>query len=181
MHKYNNKQLIRANARMGSDSKGGGVAAALILIPLLCAPTEGSVARYHVTRMLGAKPVPTRQIIEHEIDRVADEFGLKRSLFRALVRVESGGNPSALSHAGARGIAQVMPANHKRCRLKSAEHLWDVTANLRCGAQILREEIDEHRDLNRALQAYNGGPRCINKCKESIQYASKVLAETKRG
>lgn len=166
---------------MSKHSQGGGVAVALILTSLLWAPTEGSVARYHLSRMLGAKPIPTRQIIEREIDRVADEFGLRRALFRALIRVESGGNPKALSPVGARGIAQVMPYNAKRCRLRSADHLWDVTANLRCGAQILREEIEEHRDLNRALQAYNGGPKCINRCRESIQYAAKVLAETKRG
>ena len=160
---------------------GGGMAVALLFLAYSLTPPEGSVARYHVSRMLGAKPVPTRRIIEHEINRVADEFGIKRSLFRALIRVESGGNPKALSPVGARGIAQVMPYNHKRCGLATAETLWDVTANLRCGAQILREEIDEHRDLNRALQAYNGGPKCINKCKESIQYAAKVLAITKRG
>jgi soluble lytic murein transglycosylase-like protein len=166
---------------MGGESKGGGVAVALLVAAYWLVPAGDSPARYHVARMLGAKPVPPRKIIEREIDRVADEFGLRRALFRALIRVESGGNPKALSPVGARGITQVMPANAKRCRLKSADHLWDVTANLRCGAQILREEIDEHRDLNKALQAYNGGPRCINRCKESIQYASKVLAETKRG
>jgi soluble lytic murein transglycosylase-like protein len=160
---------------------GGGVAVALLFLAYWLTPTEGSVARYHVARMLGAKPTPTRQVIEREIDRVAREFGLERSLFRALIRVESGGNPKALSPVGARGIAQVMPYNHKRCGLRSAETLWDVTANLRCGAQILREELDEHRDVNRALQAYNGGPKCINRCRESIQYAAKVLAITKRG
>jgi soluble lytic murein transglycosylase-like protein len=166
---------------MGGESRGGGVAVALLVAAYWLVPSGDSPARYHVARMLGARPIPTRQIIEREIDRVAGEFGLERSLFRALIRVESGGNPKALSPVGARGITQVMPYNHKRCGLRNAETLWDVTANLRCGAQILREEIDEHRDIGKALQAYNGGPRCINKCKESIQYAAKIIAITKKG
>lgn len=160
---------------------GGGGVVALVLFALVLSPGETSSARYHIARMLGASPTPTREIIEREIDRVADQYRIKRPLLRALIRVESGGNIRAESRVGARGLTQVMPFNARRCGLKHPDQLWDLVSNLRCGAQILREEIDEHGDLNRALQAYNGGPKCINRCKESIQYASKVLAITKRG
>jgi soluble lytic murein transglycosylase-like protein len=161
---------------MGSESKGGGGAVALILLACYLLPGDTSFARYHISRMVGAKPTPTRAIIEREIDRVADEYGLKRNLLRALIKVESGGNPKAISKVGARGITQVMPANAKRCGLPHPDHLWDLVHNLRCGAQILSEEIREHQDVKRALTVYNCGRV---KCPAGQQYASKVLALSK--
>lgn len=157
---------------------GGGGAAALLLLAVYLCPKGDSIARYHIARGLGAKPTPTRQVIEQEIDRAADRWGLNRGLFRALIRIESGGNPKALSPVGARGITQVMPFNHKRCGLRSAEDLWDVVSNLHCGAQILAEEIEEHGDERKALTVYNCGKV---RCKEGQQYAAKVLALTKKG
>lgn len=162
----------------GKGKGGGGGAVALLIAAYYLLPGSGSHAKYHISRMLGAKPIPTRQVLEREIDRVADRWGLRRSLFRALIRIESGGNPKALSPVGARGIAQVMPFNHKRCGLRSADDLWDAVSNLHCGAQILREELDEHGDEGRALTVYNCGKV---RCKEGQQYAAKVLALSKRG
>lgn len=171
--------LVQASVDMGQESKGGGGGAvALILLVLYLLPNGQSPAQYHISRMLGARPTPTREIIEREIDRVADRWGLRRSLFRALIRVESGGNPKALSPVGARGITQVMPFNHKRCGLRSADELWDAVSNLHCGAQILREELDQHGDEGKALTVYNCGKV---RCKEGQQYAAKVLALSKKG
>lgn len=157
---------------------GGGGAAALLLLALFLAPSGKSPLGYHVARFYGLKPKADARIIEQEIDRAADRWGLNRRLFRALIRIESGGNPKALSPVGARGITQVMPFNHKRCGLRSAEDLWDVVSNLHCGAQILAEEIEEHGDERKALTVYNCGKV---RCKEGQQYAAKVLALTKKG
>lgn len=157
---------------------GGGGAAALLLLAVYLCPKGDSIARYHIARGLGAKPTPTRQIIEREIDRVADEYGLKRPLLRALIRIESGGNIHARSPVGARGITQVMPFNARRCGLRHPDQLWDLVSNLRCGAQILSEEIREHGDEAKALTVYNCGRV---KCKEGQQYAQKVLSLTKKG
>lgn len=176
--KYSSKPK-RVSARMGGEKKGGGGGAvALIVAAYYLLPSGQSPARFDISRMLGAKPTPTRAIIEREIDRVADRYGLRRSLFRALIRIESGGNPKALSPVGARGITQVMPFNHRRCGLKSPDDLWDVVSNLRCGAQILAEEIAEHGDERKALTVYNCGR--VN-CREGQQYAAKVLSLTKKG
>lgn len=175
--KFSSKQKL--SARMGSESKGGGGGAvALILLALYLLPTSQSPARYHLARSLGAKPIPTKAIIEREIDRAADRWGVRRSLFRALIKVESGGNPKALSSVGARGIAQVMPFNHRRCGLRNAEELWDAVSNLHCGAQILSEEIDRHGDERKALTVYNCGRV---QCREGQQYAAKVLGIIKKG
>lgn len=127
---------------------------------------------YHGGRVLRRSSEPPRAVIEAEIARAADAFGLGRNVLRALVKVESAFNPKALSPVGARGISQVMPVNARRCGLRP-EQLWDATYNLRCGAQILREELDQHGDLKKALTVYNCGR--VN-CPEGKQYASKVIA-----
>jgi soluble lytic murein transglycosylase-like protein len=115
----------------------------------------------------------SRAVLEAEVERAADAHRIPRRVLKALVKVESAYNPKAISPVGARGIAQIMPFNAKRCGLPDADHLWDATTNLRCGAQILREELDVHGDLQRALTVYNCGRV---KCAEGQKYAKKVLA-----
>lgn len=107
------------------------------------------------------------------IESAAIKHGINPALLDALVHVESGHNPEAVSPKGALGLAQVMPFNAKRCKVTVKELLIPST-NLQCGAQILSEELKTHKEVNKALQAYNGGSRCINRCNESIQYAKRV-------
>jgi len=140
------------------------------------APTSENLY-FHVARFYGAEIKPTKSILEDEIEKAADAFGVERTIFKALVKVESGGNPKALSPVGARGVAQIMPFNAKRCGLSSADKLWDAILNLRCGAQILSEEIEEHGDYHKALTVYNCGKV---RCPAGQKYANKVIAISKR-
>jgi soluble lytic murein transglycosylase-like protein len=158
---------------MTSKHSGGGLIAfsALLALAYLLIP-RGGTARFHLERFYRLQTSVDRNIIETEIGRAAKAHGLKRSVLRALVQVESGLKPSALSPVGARGLSQVMPFNARRCGLPSADHLWDPVWNLRCGARILREELDQHGDLAKALTVYNCGRV---KCSEGQQYAKKVM------
>lgn len=113
--------------------------------------------------------------------RSALRHNLNPSLFSALVNIESASNPYAVSPVGALGLAQVMPANAKRCNLSHPGKLMIPESNLDCGAQILSEELKRYGgNLVEALQAYNGGPKCVYKCTESINYSRKVLARLAR-
>jgi soluble lytic murein transglycosylase-like protein len=162
---------------MTTKNSGGGliVVAVLVSFAYLLTP-RGGTARYHLERYYRLQATADRSVIETEIRRAADANGLKRSVLRALVQVESGLKPSALSPVGARGLSQVMPFNARRCGLPSADHLWDPVYNLRCGARILREELDQHGDLAKALTVYNCGRV---KCSEGQQYAKKVMSIAK--
>ena len=131
---------------------------------------------YHGSRVARRPVEPSRTLLEAEVDRAADAYGLKRSILRALVRVESAYNVRAISPVGARGLSQIMPFNAKRCGLPDAKKLFDPTYNLRCGAQILREELDQHGDLHKALTVYNCGKV---KCAEGQRYAAKVISLSK--
>jgi soluble lytic murein transglycosylase-like protein len=168
---------------LASNKQGGGEGAALLILIALFffspIPLKESPAPldYHIQRFLGVPQEAPPKIIEQEVVLAADHHGIDRRLFKALIKVESGWNPRALSHAGAMGLAQIMPFNHRRCGLRSPRQLWDVVHNTRCGAQILAEELQTYNgDVVKALQAYNGGPKCVGRCRESIQYSAKVLA-----
>jgi soluble lytic murein transglycosylase-like protein len=154
-----------------SQQGGGWIVAALVLAACYVSLPEDLV--YHGGRLLKRPVVASKALLEAEVERAADAYGLSRKVLKALVRVESAYNPKAVSRVGARGIAQIMPFNARRCGLPDADHLWDPTYNLRCGARILREELDQHGDLQRALTVYNCGRV---KCAEGQQYAKKVLA-----
>jgi len=152
----------------------GWIVAGLVALAWYVSVPETVV--YHGSRVARLPVEPTRNVLEAEIDRAADAYGLRRAVLRALVRVESAFNPWAVSPVGARGIAQIMPINASRCGLPDASKLWDATYNLRCGAQILREELDQHGDLFRALTVYNCGRV---KCLEGQRYANKVISLSK--
>jgi soluble lytic murein transglycosylase-like protein len=156
---------------MSSDQGSGWIVAALVVAACYVSLPETLV--YHQARLLRRPVEASRAVLEAEVERAADAHRIPRRVLKALVKVESAYNPKAVSPVGARGIAQIMPFNAKRCGLPDADHLWDATTNLRCGAQILREELDVHGDLQRALTVYNCGRV---KCAEGQKYAKKVLA-----
>lgn len=115
------------------------------------------------------------------IQFAAHSYGIHPELLNALIHQESRHNPAALSHKGAIGLTQIMPFNAKRCDLPDATALWHKRNNVMCGARILSEELKTYKgDIKKALQAYNGGPKCLNKCSESIKYAENVIHDFAR-
>ena len=87
----------------------------------------------------------------------ARRHGIPEDLFLRLVNQESRWNPKAKSHAGAYGLAQLMPA--------TAEYLGvdpkDPRQNLEGGARYLKEQYTKFRDWRLALAAYNAGPHRV--------------------
>lgn len=109
------------------------------------------------------------------VSSAARKYKLSESLLHAIIKHESAYNPSAQSKVGAIGLMQIMPANAKRCNTR-INKLWDEATNIHCGAQIIKEELQEYKNPEKALQAYNGGPKAVGKYPESIRYSKEVLA-----
>ena len=113
------------------------------------------------------------------IDRKSIENGFTPNLGHAFVAQESSYNVEAVSEAGALGLMQVMPFHLKNCGLPHAGYLKDPEVNLDCGFKVLRDERNRHKgDLHKTIQAYFGGPGCVDKdsCPKTQKYVKEVLA-----
>lgn len=86
-------------------------------------------------------------------------FGVPESWIRSVMRVESAGNRGAVSHAGAMGLMQVMPATYAglRRRYGLGADPFDVRDNILAGTAYLREMFDRYGAPG-FLAAYNAGP-----------------------
>jgi soluble lytic murein transglycosylase-like protein len=112
------------------------------------------------------------------IERVAREYGLSPRLIKSVALVESGFNPRAVSHKGAQGLMQLMPATARRYGVRDP---LDPLQNLRAGARHLRNLLDEFGgDLTLALAAYNAGSGAVRRhggvpnYRETRNYVRKV-------
>ena len=89
------------------------------------------------------------------VAQLAARYDLSPSLIEALVWQESRWRPTAVSSAGARGLAQLMPGTAQQMGVNPD----DPDANLEGGARYLRMQLDRFGgDLEKALAAYNAGP-----------------------
>lgn len=91
-----------------------------------------------------------------QIQKAAQEHGIPWELLAAVVAVESGGDQSARSPAGAVGLAQVMPQYHAQRASKYGGDLSDPQVNLLVAAEILKENYQRYGDWDKAIAAYFG-------------------------
>jgi soluble lytic murein transglycosylase-like protein len=113
-------------------------------------------------------------VIEH-----ANQQSLRPELVRAVIQVESGYNPRALSPKGAMGLMQLMP---ETARMLGVKRPYDPEQNIRGGTRYLRLLLDKY-DGNEelALAAYNAGSGAVDRhgkrippYRETRDYVRKV-------
>ncbi len=87
-------------------------------------------------------------------------FGIPEAWIWRVMLAESRGNPRALSHAGAMGLMQIMPATWAMltARHRLGSNPYDTRANIHAGAAYLRSMWDRYGDITLMLAAYNAGP-----------------------
>lgn len=89
----------------------------------------------------------------------AARTGVPLSLLVATAYQESHMDPGAESHAGARGLLQLMPATARELRLEEA----DPATNILAGARYLSLMLDRFGSVDLALAAYNAGPTAVER------------------
>lgn len=122
-----------------------------------------------------------------EIAAASREFGVDESVIRAIMHAESSYNPLALSHAGAQGLMQLMPATARRFGVADS---FNAGQNIRGGVQYLAWLLKRFNgDLRLAAAGYNAGEGAVDRhggippYKETQRYVERVavLAERYRG
>jgi soluble lytic murein transglycosylase-like protein len=113
------------------------------------------------------------------ISACSREFGVDKSLVKAVIHAESGYNPNAVSRKGATGLMQLMPGTAQGLKVADSFNPED---NIRGGVRYLRFLLDTFKgDVSLALAAYNAGLNKVAKYggvppyAETRNYVSKVL------
>jgi soluble lytic murein transglycosylase-like protein len=97
------------------------------------------------------------------VQQYASHYGVSADLVAALIDVESRWNPRAVSHSGAMGLMQLMPATARRF---GAFKPFDTQQNIAAGTRYLTTLMWEfHGDLRLVAAAYYAGDRWVGKRK----------------
>lgn len=111
-------------------------------------------------RFAESQPVPEGPFGEL-IYETAKRHQVNPQVVAALIRQESAGKVRAVSHKGARGLMQLMPATARRFGVRK-EQLFIPEHNLEAGVRYLSWLIDQFpNDLARVLAAYNAGEGAV--------------------
>jgi hypothetical protein len=113
------------------------------------------------------------------INSCALEYGVDKSLVKAVIHAESGYDPNAVSSKGASGLMQLMPNTARSLKVSNS---LDPSENIRGGVRYLRFLLDTFRgDESLALAAYNAGLSRVAQYggippyQETRNYVAKVL------
>ena len=122
-----------------------------------------------------------------EIKAASRDYGVDEAIVRAIIHAESSFNPMALSHAGAQGLMQLMPATARRFGVTDS---YDASQNIRGGVQYLAWLLKRFNgDLTLAAAGYNAGEGAVDRhggvppYQETQRYVARVgvLADRYRG
>ena len=122
------------------------------------------------------QPDDIRQAVRQESGRAK----VDPELVRAIIKVESGGNPKAVSAKGAQGLMQLIPATARRF---GVDNPFDPDQNIHGGVTYLRYLLDLFKgNVPLTLAAYNAGEHSVIRnggvppFRETQNYVRRVTA-----
>lgn len=114
----------------------------------------------------------------------ARKHDVDAALVSAVIKAESDYNPQTVSHKGARGLMQLMPATAKRFGVSNS---FDPEQNIYAGVKYLRwllDKFDGNADL--AVAGYNAGEGNIMKYdgvppfRETVNYINRIARHIRK-
>jgi len=113
------------------------------------------------TPMTAADPIAISIPYLEHVREAAKLYSIPIELIAAVMRIESGGNPKAVSSVGAMGLMQLMPVTAEEMQVTEP---FDPRQNVLGGARYLRILINAHDgSLALALAAYHAGASTVEK------------------
>lgn len=123
---------------------------------------------------------PSKPQLLNMISQISKKHGVDEKLVKALIQQESGFNPNATSHCGAKGLMQLMPGTAKTLGVNDA---YNPVQNVDGGVRHLKWLLSKYNgNVILALAAYNAGSGAVDKYDgvppyaETQNYVKKILA-----
>lgn len=116
--------------------------------------------------------------LEGIFDTASRTYGVSKKLLMAVAKQESNFDPNAVSHAGAKGIMQLMPETAKGLGVRN---VFDPYESIMGGAKLLRDNLKKFGSVPLALAAYNAGAGAVQKYngippyRETQNYVSSIM------
>lgn len=114
------------------------------------------------------------------INGAAQKWGVDPALVKGVIQAESGYRAGATSHAGARGLMQLMPSTAVSLGVTDP---YDPEQNIYAGTRYLKGQLERFGgDVEKALAAYNAGPAAVTRYdgvppyQETQNYVQRVLS-----
>jgi transglycosylase-like protein with SLT domain len=114
------------------------------------------------------------------IRTISQRHGVDPELVKAVIQVESNYNDRAVSHKGACGLMQLMPATAARYGVQS---IFEPAQNIEGGVRYLRDLLELfNSDVRLTIAAYNAGENRVQRVNgipdflETQNYVRKVMA-----
>jgi len=133
-----------------------------------------------IALLLWRVPYVSAESYREMVFTIASREGVDPALVEAIIAVESGFNPRAVSPKGAMGLMQLMPQTASRYGVSDP---FNPRENLTGGIRYIRDLLRLFGgDLRKVLAAYNAGEnavlryRGIPAYRETSEYVQKVLA-----
>ena len=116
--------------------------------------------------------IDVQGISNEMIDDIAVRSGVDPNIVKAIIKEESGGNPSAIGDNGESiGLMQIQPKHHKkRMEELGIVSLFDPQENVILGCSILSDLYDKYGNYEDALSVYNSG-----NTEDGKAYAERIL------
>ena len=118
------------------------------------------------------------------IREVSRRSQLDADFIASVIRAESGGNATAVSRKGARGLMQLMPGTADQLGVKNS---FDAAQNIDGGVRYLMQLLQQFNyDVAKALAAYNAGPQRVTQYKgvppyrETRAYVVRIIRDYNR-
>jgi len=113
------------------------------------------------------------------ISKASRKYGVDIGLIKAVIKAESDFNPQAVSHAGARGLMQLMPATARSLGVSDS---FDPEQNVMGGTRFLKDLLQRYNgNVDAALAAYNWGPGNVDKRPDHLPRETRAyLARVKQ-
>jgi len=109
---------------------------------------------YRKNRLKGGRRIHSSAAFERAINEAARRHRVDPNLIKAVIHVESGFNPRAVSPKGAQGLMQLMPST---ARMLGVRNAFVPEWNIHGGTQYLAQLLKRYGNEAYALAAYNAG------------------------